>query len=999
MNEFSFLCAAAAMCCADAALGQASFTASGYAQSFDSMGAAGTAPPTGWRHFPANFGTNSTWTASIPATGADSAATMPVGTTGTTLTATTTPAANNNNGFNAARSAAATADRVLATAPTATAGVFIQLQLRNDTGADLSAGSLVTLAFDTVRYTSVGTPNQLPGYWVFASLDGTTWGSAAPNPTIATIPNTTGITFGATVTYTLDSAWTNGASIHFRWADDNAAQTSPDQIVGLNNVVISAVAPILDGRCCFPDGSCITTNTGSCATSATFTPEGACAPNTCPILDASLPAAGYSQSFDALGPTGTALPTGFSMWTVAGDRPTFDEIANGGLGVIPTSAVSTATIVSPPGALAVYDQVAANTPATRNAGYNFGFSSAPANRLLGLSPTGNAASFIQFRFRNDTGASVSALSFQYTFRVISPWAIDELSGYRFFCGLSGPTGAYFAVPALDGLATGTDATGASFVKSAIISLSPSVPADGEVIVRWGDDNSHAAPDQAYAIDDVSIAVIDPSTLGACCAGDGSCSLLADDDECIGGIFRGIGTACATADCPQPPGGSCCAIDGSCAVTTQAACSALWTLDGTCTPNLCPGPLSACCATDGSCSLLPQAQCSGFSSPGTCTPALCRQPGDTRFAAFGDYGIDGGNQPAVAARMKTFNPEFLTTTGDNTYFTSTNISNYDNTQAKYYREFIKITNPASAYFGQGAPVNNFFPIMGNHDMDIGGGAAAAIPYWNAYWELPGNERYYTFSRGPIDFFMLSSDSREPDSRNVGGTQYTWFVNAYNASTAKFKIVQFHHPAQTSVSAHGPDLNLRAWNFQSLAGITAVLAGHNHNLERLEFGGIPWFVTGAGGNSLYTISSIDPNSVFRNDTQWGFLLVDANSAGITFRFINAAGQILDTRTIICPGACCTPAGACSLAANAAACTASFLGAGTACAPNPCPQPTGACCIDTTCSITTSGACSGIFQGIGSVCGLPGNPTTCCPALQRPGRPQRPGHLRLPRLLLCR
>ncbi len=45
--------------------------------------------------------------------------------------------------------------------------------------------------------------------------------------------------------------------------------------------------------------------------------------------------------------------------------------------------------------------------------------------------------------------------------------------------------------------------------------------------------------------------------------------------------------------------------------------------------------------------------------------------------------------------------------------------------------------------------------------------------------------------------------------------------------------------------------------------------------------------------------------------------------------------------------------------------------------CSNSAGACCNGTHCSITTSSACTGIFQSAGSVCGPTGNPTTCCPA----------------------
>lgn len=51
----------------------------------------------------------------------------------------------------------------------------------------------------------------------------------------------------------------------------------------------------------------------------------------------------------------------------------------------------------------------------------------------------------------------------------------------------------------------------------------------------------------------------------------------------------------------------------------------------------------------------------------------------------------------------------------------------------------------------------------------------------------------------------------------------------------------------------------------------------------------------------------------------------------------------------------------------------------AANVCVQPpvSGACCTGTQCAIATSAVCGGAFQGAGTVCGMVGNPTTCCKA----------------------
>jgi formylglycine-generating enzyme required for sulfatase activity len=56
-------------------------------------------------------------------------------------------------------------------------------------------------------------------------------------------------------------------------------------------------------------------------------------------------------------------------------------------------------------------------------------------------------------------------------------------------------------------------------------------------------------------------------------------------------------------------GSCCAPDGTCTVTTQAACSGVWTLHGVCAPNPCPGPTGACCNTaTGACTITTEGAC-------------------------------------------------------------------------------------------------------------------------------------------------------------------------------------------------------------------------------------------------------------------------------------------------------------------------------------------------------------------------------------------------------
>lgn len=219
-----------------AAHAQVSFPTAGYSENFDSMGTSGTAAPTGWKHLSFNMTTsNSTWTTSIFASGTNSVASIAVGAAATTLVARTTPpTGNQNSGYNVPFSTTATTDRVIATAPSSVTGSGIQLQMTNGTGTTLTG---LNIAFDTVRYLAVGSANELPGYWVFVSTDGTTWTNVTPNPTITAVPNTVGVT---TTTLTANGlSIATGGTFYIRWIDDNAVATSPDQIIGLNNVAIS----------------------------------------------------------------------------------------------------------------------------------------------------------------------------------------------------------------------------------------------------------------------------------------------------------------------------------------------------------------------------------------------------------------------------------------------------------------------------------------------------------------------------------------------------------------------------------------------------------------------------------------------------------------------------------------------------------------------------------------------------------------------------------------
>jgi len=84
----------------------------------------------------------------------------------------------------------------------------------------------------------------------------------------------------------------------------------------------------------------------------------------------------------------------------------------------------------------------------------------------------------------------------------------------------------------------------------------------------------------------------------------------------------------------------------------------------------------------------------------------------------------------------------------------------------------------------------------------------------------------------------------------------------------------------------------------------------------------------------------------------------------------------------GACCAPAGTCSIqtSADCAAQGGAYMGDNLLCGQVQCPEPNGACCVGTTCVASqTQAECivqGGVFQGVGSTCGQVNcNPSGAC------------------------
>lgn len=275
-----------------------------------------------------------------------------------------------------------------------------------------------------------------------------------------------------------------------------------------------------------------------------------------------------------------------------------------------------------------------------------------------------------------------------------------------------------------------------------------------------------------------------------------------------------------------------------------------------------------------------------------TPELARSGTDTRlvpergsvrFVVIGDYGWAGPQEQQVAELVDWLEPDYVVTTGDNNYPYGS-ASTIDQNIGQYFSELIF---PYKGAFASSATENRFFPVLGNHDWETPG----AQPYLD-YFTLPGKERYYEMERGPLHFFAIDSDPREPDGNGPESVQAEWLRQALAASKAPFNVVAMHHPPFSS-GPHG-DTPATQWPYRQW-GADLVLAGHDHGYERLEVDGLTYVVSGLGGVSIYSFGLPVAGSQVRYNEQFGATVLDADERQLRLSFFNTDGQLIDTATV--------------------------------------------------------------------------------------------------------
>jgi tartrate-resistant acid phosphatase type 5 len=276
-------------------------------------------------------------------------------------------------------------------------------------------------------------------------------------------------------------------------------------------------------------------------------------------------------------------------------------------------------------------------------------------------------------------------------------------------------------------------------------------------------------------------------------------------------------------------------------------------------------------------------------------AATATPPDTEFvfANIGDWGNpdNGTAMTDVANLVKSWNPLFIVTNGDNIYAPAS--------------EYAVVTEPYEAFITDDITTNRFWPSLGNHDHND-----ASLADYQAFFTLPNNERYYSITRYGIEFFIyhtaknnVGATSPEPDGVAAGSIQAEWLRLMLAASVARWKVVIIHDPPYTE---HTPDypghtelrLPFASW------GAHAVISGDAHGYFRYTVDDIPYIVNGLGG-AVITSLQATPNAndslrEIRYIENYGAIKGTVSCDTLSLEFINILGDVIDTVTLTHPDA---------------------------------------------------------------------------------------------------
>jgi tartrate-resistant acid phosphatase type 5 len=285
--------------------------------------------------------------------------------------------------------------------------------------------------------------------------------------------------------------------------------------------------------------------------------------------------------------------------------------------------------------------------------------------------------------------------------------------------------------------------------------------------------------------------------------------------------------------------------------------------------------------------------------------------------LGDWGYDDQTaQVQVAAglsaytRQHSLRPQALLMLGDNWYGELAGGAHSTRWQTQFEQMYPANDFPCPAY-----------AVLGNHDYQRwpeskvdaeleyarnGRNGSAATR-----WTMPARWYRFEFPAGNplVTFLALDSNMPRPDGKEKGGRDFTltaeqqaeqlaWLeAELKRPRTTPFVAIMAHHPVFTNGPHGDHPVLIRDWDplFRKYH-VDLYMAGHDHDLQHLEFEGHPTshFLSGSAGADLYSLK-IEPSQRGPYAQKvYGFSHISVTVKQMTLRHLDQNGRTLHAFT---------------------------------------------------------------------------------------------------------
>jgi hypothetical protein len=198
-----------------------------------------------------------------------------------------------------------------------------------------------------------------------------------------------------------------------------------------------------------------------------------------------------------------------------------------------------------------------------------------------------------------------------------------------------------------------------------------------------------------------------------------------------------------------------------------------------------------------------------------------------------------------------------------------------------------------------------PVPGNHEYQTAS-AAGYKQYFGSAATRAGTT-WYAYDLGAWRIYALDSECAAVGGCGSSSPQGRWLATDLARHPRRCVAAIWHKPLFSSGAERGDVRTAWMWRTLDAAGAEMVVSGHDHDYERFarkhsdgsaSMNGMRQFVVGTGGVPLREFGSIVPNSVVRQRSSLGVLVLRLRPAGYNWRFAAVAGETFtDTGSTSC------------------------------------------------------------------------------------------------------